>query len=124
MTNVTAQLESNVRSYCHSFPTVFAKASGSTLTDVQGRRYLDFFSGAGTLNYGHNHPVLKQRLLDYIATDGLVHGLDMATEAKQVFMEADGYLGPGAGLNILTTCATRVFAEVAVERHDVVGAAG
>ena len=87
MTNVTAQLESDVRSYCRSFPTVFAKASGSTLTDVQGRRYIDFFSGAGTLNYGHNHPVLKERLLDYIAGDGLVHGLDMATEAKQAFME-------------------------------------
>ena len=88
MTNQTAQLESNVRSYCRAFPTVFTKASGSTLIDVHGRRYIDFFSGAGTLNYGHNHPVLKQRLLDYIASDGLVHGLDMITEAKQTFMEA------------------------------------
>jgi diaminobutyrate-2-oxoglutarate transaminase len=123
MTNAIAQLESHVGSYCRALPTVFTRASGSTLTDVPGGRYVDFFSGAGTLDYGHNHPVLKQRLLDYIASDGLVHGLDMATEAKQVFMEADGYLGPGAGLNILTTCATRVFAEVAVECHDVVGAA-
>ena len=88
MTNAIAQLESNVRSYCRAFPTVFTRASGSTLTDVQGRRYIDFFSGAGTLNYGHNHPVLTQRLLEYIASDGLVHGLDMATEAKRAFMEA------------------------------------
>src|SRR5690606_12426257 len=44
-------------------------------------------SGAGTLNYGHNNPLLKQKLLDYLVSDGLVHGLDMATTAKRYFME-------------------------------------
>src|SRR3546814_1102474 len=48
---------------------------------------LDFFSGAGTLNYGHNNPVLKQKLIEYLDTDGLVHGLDMATSAKKYFLE-------------------------------------
>jgi diaminobutyrate-2-oxoglutarate transaminase len=81
------QLESNVRSYCRSFPTVFATAQGSVLTDEGGREYIDFLSGAGTLNYGHNNPVLKKALMDYIAADGLVHGLDMATEAKRQFLE-------------------------------------
>jgi len=86
--NIFSYLESDVRSYCRSFPTVFARAFGSTLVDVQGKRYLDFLSGAGTLNYGHNNPLLKERLLDYIASDGVVHGLDMATEAKEQFLEA------------------------------------
>ncbi len=81
------QLESNVRSYCRSFPTVFATAQGATLTDESGREYIDFLSGAGTLNYGHNNPVLKKALLEYIESDGLVHGLDMATEAKRAFLE-------------------------------------
>ena len=53
------QLESNVRSYCRSFPVVFTKAQGAMLTDEDGREYIDFLSGAGTLNYGHNDPVLK-----------------------------------------------------------------
>lgn len=81
------QLESNVRSYCRSFPTVFAKAQGATLTDESGNEYIDFLSGAGTLNYGHNNPVLKEALLEYIESDGLVHGLDMATEAKRAFLQ-------------------------------------
>ena len=81
------QLESNVRSYCRSFPVVFTKAQGATLTDEDGREYIDFLSGAGTLNYGHNDPVLKKELLAYIEADGLVHGLDMATEAKRAFLE-------------------------------------
>lgn len=84
---VFEQLESNVRSYCRSFPVVFSQARGATLTDEQGREYIDFLSGAGTLNYGHNNPVLKQALLDYIESDGVVHGLDMATDAKRSFLE-------------------------------------
>ena len=81
------ELESEVRSYCRSFPTVFSEARWSTLVDDQGREYIDFLSGAGTLNYGHNNPILKQALLDYIESDGIVHGLDMATRAKRQFLE-------------------------------------
>lgn len=79
-------IESNVRTYSRSFPTVFAEARGSILTDERGREYIDFLAGAGTLNYGHNHPVLKQALVDYIQSDGVVHGLDMATDAKRKFL--------------------------------------
>jgi diaminobutyrate-2-oxoglutarate transaminase len=86
--SIFTELESNVRSYCRSFPTVFTEASGSTLVDERGTRYIDFLSGAGTLNYGHNHPRIKQRLLDYIGSDGIVHGLDMATTAKRAFLES------------------------------------
>ncbi|HEX4870304.1 MAG TPA: diaminobutyrate--2-oxoglutarate transaminase [Moraxellaceae bacterium] len=86
-TSIFERLESEVRSYIRSFPAVFCQATGSWLVAEDGRRYLDFFSGAGTLNYGHNHPALKDRLLTYLAHDGIVHGLDMATGAKREFME-------------------------------------
>jgi len=84
---VFEQLESEVRSYCRSFPTVFTSAEGHLLRDEAGRDYIDFFAGAGALNYGHNHPALKARLLDYVAGDGITHSLDMATEAKREFLE-------------------------------------
>ena len=53
-----------------------------------GRTYIDFFAGAGTLNYGHNNPKSKQALLDYIRNDGIQHGLDTATTAKIDFIRA------------------------------------
>ena len=81
------RLESEVRGYIRTFPTLFAKAHGSLLIDQEGGRYIDFFSGAGTLNYGHNNPLLKQCVVDYLAEDGVVHGLDMATVAKKHFLE-------------------------------------
>jgi len=81
------RLESDVRSYCRSFPAVFDRANGSHLFDRDGRPYLDFFSGAGALNYGHNHPHLKRRLIEYVERDGITHALDMATAAKEAFLE-------------------------------------
>ncbi|NYT37112.1 diaminobutyrate--2-oxoglutarate transaminase [Allopusillimonas soli] len=81
------RMESEVRGYVRSFPVVFKKATGSILTDEENQEYIDFFSGAGTLNYGHNNPILKQKVIDYLNTDGVVHGLDMATSAKQYFLE-------------------------------------
>ena len=81
------RLESQVRSYCRSFPVVFEKASGPYLWDVAGRQYIDFFCGAGALNYGHNEPRMKRALVDYLLADGVSHALDMATRAKERFLE-------------------------------------
>ncbi len=79
--------ESEVRSYCRSFPTVFNEAKGSKMWDEDGNEYLDFFSGAGALNYGHNDPKMKEALIDYITNDGITHSLDKATTAKGQFIE-------------------------------------
>ncbi|MDX2707111.1 diaminobutyrate--2-oxoglutarate transaminase [Streptomyces sp. PA03-6a] len=85
--SVFETLESEVRSYCRGWPAVFDRAQGSRLFDEDGHDYLDFFSGAGALNYGHNNPVLKRALLDYLERDGITHGLDMSTTAKRAFLE-------------------------------------
>lgn len=78
--------ESQVHSYCRSFPAVFSGAEGCRLIDDAGRSFLDFFSGAGALNYGHNHPILREALVAYLLRNGIIHALDMATEAKHTFI--------------------------------------
>ena len=80
--------ESNVRSYCRDFPVLLSRAKGSQMYGADGSAYIDFFMGAGALNYGHNNDVMKDRLLAYIAADGISHSLDFYTCAKQEFMEA------------------------------------
>lgn len=79
--------ESEVRGYIRSWPTVFNRAEGWTLTDEGGRDYLDFFAGAGALNYGHNNPVVMEPLFDYMRANGPIHTLDMATVAKRDFIK-------------------------------------
>lgn len=85
--NIFETLESEVRSYSRGWPVVFDRAKGSYLYDEDGREYLDFFAGAGALNYGHNNPALKQALIDYISRDGVTHALDMFTVAKRDFLQ-------------------------------------
>jgi diaminobutyrate-2-oxoglutarate transaminase len=87
-TGIFEARESAVRSYCRTWPKVFDRAVGSWLYDEDGRAYLDFFTGASALNYGHNNPVLKQALLDYVASDKVTHSLDMHTVAKREFLIA------------------------------------
>jgi diaminobutyrate-2-oxoglutarate transaminase len=79
--------ESQVRSYARSFPSVFNRAEGAWLYDKQGKGYLDFLSGAGSLNYGHNHPYLRAALVKYINSDGVAHSLDLHTAAKADFLD-------------------------------------
>lgn len=80
--------ESEVQSYARAFPVVFERAEGSLLFDQEGNRYIDFLAGAGSLNYGHNHPALRDSLIHYISANGVTHGLDMHTTAKEAFLKA------------------------------------
>lgn len=85
--NIFEELESSVRTYCRKFPVNFTKARNATLWDDTGKSYIDFLSCAGALNYGHNHPVLKSVLIDYLQNDGVTTSLDMHTSAKADFLE-------------------------------------
>ena len=91
-----SKYESEVRSYCRNWPAIFDTAQGAWLTDVDGNKYLDFFAGAGALNYGHNDPDLKEALLRHLVRDGITHGLDMQTVAKGEFLQTfhDRILAP------------------------------
>ncbi|WP_201516862.1 diaminobutyrate--2-oxoglutarate transaminase [Gulosibacter hominis] len=85
--SVFDQTESEVRSYIRSFPTVFTTAKGSKLTDEDGREYIDFFCGAGAVNYGHNDPDIQEAVIEFLRSDQLQHALDMATTSKRHFLE-------------------------------------
>ena len=83
---VFEEYESNVRSYCRKWPVVMKSAKGSFYTDVNGNKYIDFFDGAGALNYGHNPDYIKENLIKYLSEDGIIHSLDMYTKTKEDFI--------------------------------------
>jgi diaminobutyrate-2-oxoglutarate transaminase len=87
MMDIFETRESEVRSYCRSWPAVFERAQGSAVYTEGGAEYLDFFSGAGALNYGHNNPALLEPLLEYLRSGAIVHSLDMKTPAKRKFLQ-------------------------------------
>jgi diaminobutyrate-2-oxoglutarate transaminase len=86
--DIIERYESQVRSYSRGFPVVFTTAKGAILKDRDGNSYIDFFAGAGALNYGHNDDALKEKLIEYIAGDNITHSLDMKSEARERFLKA------------------------------------
>lgn len=85
--SIFEQRESDIRAYCRVYPVVFDKAENARQTDEHGKEYIDFFAGAGVLNFGHNNPKMKRAVIDYIESNGVTHSLDMHTTAKRRFME-------------------------------------
>lgn len=79
--------ESEVRSYCRKFPAVFKSAKNAIIRDEDGNEYIDFLCGAGSVNYGHNNDYIKNKVIEYLEQDGIVHSLDLYTEAKGEFIE-------------------------------------
>jgi diaminobutyrate-2-oxoglutarate transaminase len=86
-TDIFETRESQVRSYSKNWPAIFDKAEGCYQFTEDGSRYLDFFSGAGALNYGHNLPELRDLVVDYVSNSGVTHSMDMNTPAKRRFLE-------------------------------------
>ena len=85
--SIFEQRESNIRAYCRVYPVVFDKASNARQIDEEGKEYIDFFAGAGVLNFGHNNERMTSAVVDYIQSGGVTHALDMQTTAKREFME-------------------------------------
>lgn len=81
------ELESNVRSYCRHYKDVFQYAKDSIMISENGKVFIDFFSIAGSMNYGHNNTRIKKKLIDYLQKDGIMNALDIATTAKRTFLE-------------------------------------
>ena len=81
-------LESDVRSYCRSYPVMLDRAKGPFVYDEYGNKYFDFLCGAGSLNYGHNNPILKKYVIEYLENNGIVHSLDLATKSKEEFLKS------------------------------------
>src|SRR5699024_7543031 len=80
------QWESEIRGYCRAYPTVFSHASNARQVAEDGTSYIDFFGGAGVLNFGHNNPKMKEAMIAFLEADGVAHSLDTYTTTKRDFI--------------------------------------
>lgn len=79
--------ESSARSYPRKFPVALTRARGSWVEDAEGRKYLDFLCGAGTLALGHNDDEVNKAMTDLISSGAPLHTLDLTTPVKDRFVE-------------------------------------
>lgn len=98
-------------------PVVAAKAKGSELWDVEGRRYLDFVGGIGVLNIGHNHPrvveAVKAQLDDVTHACFQVVGYEPYIALSE---KLNGIVGEGYKSVFFTTGAEAVENAVKIAR--------
>lgn len=80
--------ESEIRAYCRAVPTVFKSSKNAVMIDENDKEFIDFFAGAGVLNFGHNNPKMKEAIVDFIQRDGVIHSLDMYTDVKREFIDS------------------------------------
>lgn len=85
--SVFEKYESEIRAYCRAVPTVFKSSSNAIMVDENGKEYVDFFAGAGVLNFGHNNSKMKKAIISFIERDGVAHSLDMFTDVKRDFIQ-------------------------------------
>lgn len=84
---VFEKYESEVRSYCRVFNEELDYAKNAIIKDIKGKKYIDFFCGAGAVNYGHNNDYIKEKIMKYLQDDRIMHALDMYTKAKEDFIK-------------------------------------
>lgn len=87
MLEVFEERESQVRSYCRKYPVIFSHGLNAELYTETGERYIDFLAVAGSMNYGHNNPEIKQQIIEYLGEDRVINLLDMHTVAKRDFFK-------------------------------------
>ncbi|MCH9728728.1 MAG: ornithine--oxo-acid transaminase [Actinomycetia bacterium] len=59
MADIDAAIELDQRHVAHNYsplPIVAASAEGAWITDIEGRRYLDFLAAYSAVNFGHRNP--------------------------------------------------------------------
>ena len=119
-TTIFEQHESEIRGYCRAYPTVFASASNARQVSEDGTSYIDFFAGAGVLNFGHNNPRMKEAMIEFLQADGVAHSLDTYTTTKRDFIARSTTGIVAEGRDITTVVAPEADARVLLTASEEV----
>jgi 2,4-diaminobutyrate 4-transaminase len=80
-----SRLESVSRVYSTYFPIAVDQAKGSTVRDLDGNIYVDWYAGVCVQNLGHAHPAVVEAINRQM--DTIVHSIDLAYETRLEFVE-------------------------------------
>jgi len=82
---IQEKVESNNISYPRGIPIAFDLAKGAIVQDVDGNQYIDFLSGCGVLNLGHNNPDIIKDLKKFQGK--ITQAVDFPTKTKMDFIK-------------------------------------
>jgi acetylornithine/succinyldiaminopimelate/putrescine aminotransferase len=107
-------------------PLVLVKGKGSVVTDIDGKKYLDFFPGWGVSNVGHCHPKVMAAVRDQVSRlihvpNNFFHPQQGKLATEIIRNSFDGkvfFCNSGAEANEAAIKFARVFGEGT--RHEII----
>ncbi|MEK7598836.1 MAG: aspartate aminotransferase family protein [Patescibacteria group bacterium] len=79
------ELESNNRSYPREIPIALQRGRGAIIEDVDSNKFIDFLSGCGIFNLGHNNPFITEAIKNH--DDIITQAVDFPTKIRINFVE-------------------------------------
>ena len=86
-------LETSSRSYTNFFKFAIDYGKGSTVVDVDGNVFIDWFGGVSVLNLGHGHPAVMQAIRTQL--EKITHITEVPTEARIRYLKTLNSVLPG-----------------------------
>ncbi len=93
MLKIQDKLETSARVYTNFFRFAVKEGRGSTIVDMDGNVFIDWFGGVSVMNLGHGHPAVLNALKNQ--TESITHLTEVPTVARINFLKALTSLLPG-----------------------------
>ena len=90
---VQDKLETSSRSYTTFFNFAIDYGKGSTIMDMDGNVFIDWFGGVSVMNLGHGHPAVMEALKNQV--DKITHITEVPTEARIRYLKTLNSVLPG-----------------------------
>ncbi len=91
--DIQDKLETSSRSYTSFFKFAVDYGKGSTIVDLDGNVFIDWFAGVSVLNLGHAHPAVMQALRGQV--EKMTHITEVPTEARINYLKTLNSVLPG-----------------------------
>ena len=88
------KLETRSRTYTSYFPVSIAEGRGSTLKDIDGNIFIDWFAGVCVINLGHGNPIVVDAMRSQL--ESISHINEMPTTSRMEFLKTLDSTLPGS----------------------------
>ncbi len=114
-------LETSSRSYTSFFRFAIDYGKGSTVVDMDGNVFIDWFGGVSVLNLGHGHPAVMSALKSQV--EKITHITEVPTEARIKYLKTLNSVLPGkmknnSKVHMTVTGADACEAAVSLARYN------
>lgn len=119
--DIQDMLETSSRSYTSFFRFAIDYGKGSTVVDMDGNVFIDWFGGVSVLNLGHGHPAVMSALKSQV--EKITHITEVPTEARIKYLKTLNSVLPGkmrnnSKVHMTVTGADACEAAVSLARYN------